>query len=151
MNRRLLLVAALVAAAAAGGAASGLVWRPAAPPVAALPDDSFPPVCDTAAGEAAWGIQILFVGFTDDRAAIRLRYRVIDAVRAARFHEGVAKAALVDPRKALRLALSGPPPERPALGQVNDLVFDNQDGAITTRRRVTLEAGGFKRVNLVVR
>lgn len=85
---------------------------------------------------------------------VELRYRVLDAGKAAPLAERAAGARLVDQatREVLGVAGAGaaPPAGKPEAGKVYSIYFDNSRRRVAAGARVTLELGGAEIGDLAV-
>ncbi|HRZ46093.1 MAG TPA: hypothetical protein P5555_12960 [Candidatus Paceibacterota bacterium] len=134
-----------VAAAAPAGQTLPAVPPPSPKPKAAIPAASL---------VDRLGIEVVSVRLTAADRALDVRYRVVDAAKAAALDTSENMAYLVDEANGLKIGTAQPPPplevHQPAKGRVYGVMFANAGGALQAGSKVTLVVGQARANNLTV-
>lgn len=123
---------------------------PAVPPVSPKPKAAIP----AASLVDRLGLDVVSVRLTAAGRALDVRYRVVDAAKAAALDTSENMAYLVDEASGAKVGTAQPPPplevHQPATGRIYGVMFANAGGALKAGSKVTLVVGQAQARNLTV-
>lgn len=129
---------------------------PASPTVPIVPPPSPKPKAPIPAASLAerLGIEVVSVRLTAADRALDVRYRVVDAAKAAALDTTENTVYLVDEASGTKIGTAQPPPplevHKPAHGRIYGVMFANAGGALQAGSKVTLVVGPAHAKNLTV-